>query len=178
RRAGRRGRAWPCAGGVRRRPAPGADRTGRMARGLPGLAARGRGHAGAAAADRRAARGCGRAPGDRSRGHAGTMSGARGSAWPAPAKLNLFLQVTGRRADGYHELQTVFRILDWGDTVHLRPRGDGRILRYGSDLAAVPEEVDLSLRAARLLQKEFNVAHGADIRVEKRTRAGGGFGGG
>lgn len=106
------------------------------------------------------------------------MSGDGWSAWPAPAKLNLFLQVTGRRADGYHELQTVFRILDWGDTVHLRPRGDGRILRYGSDLAAVPEEVDLSLRAARLLQKEFNVAHGADIRVEKRTPAGGGFGGG
>ena len=47
------------------------------------------------------------------------------SAWPAPAKLNLFLRITGRRADGYHELQTVFRLLDWGDTVFLRPRADG-----------------------------------------------------
>ncbi|WP_133001183.1 4-(cytidine 5'-diphospho)-2-C-methyl-D-erythritol kinase [Luteimonas arsenica] len=103
---------------------------------------------------------------------------AEWSAWPAPAKLNLFLHITGRRDDGYHELQTVFRILDWGDTVHLRPRDDGRIVRHGDDLAAVPEAADLSLRAAKLLQSEFNVAQGADIRVEKRTPAGGGFGGG
>ncbi len=106
------------------------------------------------------------------------MSVAEWSAWPAPAKLNLFLHITGRRDDGYHELQTVFRILDWGDTVHLRPRADGRIVRHGDDLAAVPEAADLSLRAAKLLQSEFNVAQGADIRVEKRTPAGGGFGGG
>ncbi len=106
------------------------------------------------------------------------MSVAEWSAWPAPAKLNLFLHITGRRDDGYHELQTVFRILDWGDTVHLRPRDDGRIVRHGDDLAAVPEAADLSLRAAKLLQSEFNVAQGADIRVEKRTPAGGGFGGG
>ncbi|MGY0613303.1 4-(cytidine 5'-diphospho)-2-C-methyl-D-erythritol kinase [Luteimonas sp. A501] len=100
------------------------------------------------------------------------------SAWPAPAKLNLFLHITGRRADGYHELQTVFRILDWGDSVHLRPRIDGRIVRHGEDLGAVPEALDLSLRAAKLLQKSFNVANGADICVEKRIPAGGGFGGG
>ena len=106
------------------------------------------------------------------------MSVAEWSAWPAPAKLNLFLHITGRRDDGYHELQTVFRILDWGDTVYLRPRADGRIVRHGDDLAAVPEAADLSLRAAKLLQSEFNVAQGADIRVEKRTPAGGGFGGG
>ncbi|GGK00593.1 4-(cytidine 5'-diphospho)-2-C-methyl-D-erythritol kinase [Luteimonas terricola] len=106
------------------------------------------------------------------------MTAAAWSAWPAPAKLNLFLHITGRRADGYHELQTVFRLLDWGDTVHLRPRADGRIVRHGDDLAAVPEASDLSLRAAENLKKSFNVSEGADIRVEKRVPAGGGFGGG
>jgi 4-diphosphocytidyl-2-C-methyl-D-erythritol kinase len=100
------------------------------------------------------------------------------SAWPAPAKLNLFLHITGRREDGYHELQTVFRILDWGDTVHLRPRADGRIVRHGDDLAAVPEAADLAMRAANALKTSFNVAEGADIRVEKQIPAGGGFGGG
>ena len=106
------------------------------------------------------------------------MTAADWSTWPAPAKLNLFLHITGRRADGYHELQTLFRILDWGDAVHLRPRRDGRIVRHGDDLAGVPEAADLSLRAAKMLQTEFNVPHGADIRVEKRIPAGGGFGGG
>lgn len=100
------------------------------------------------------------------------------SAWPAPAKLNLFLRITGRRADGYHALQTVFRLLEWGDTVHLRPRPDGRIVRHGTDLATVPEASDLSLRAAKLLQKASNCGQGADIRVEKRIPPGGGFGGG
>ena len=106
----------------------------------------------------------------------GTASGW--SAWPAPAKLNLFLRITGRRDDGYHELQTVFRLLEWGDTVHLRPRSDGRIVRHGTDLAHVEEASDLTLRAAILLQKESNCAQGADIRVEKRIPSGGGFGGG
>lgn len=106
------------------------------------------------------------------------MTAPAWSVWPAPAKLNLFLHITGRRADGFHELQTVFRILDWGDTVHLRLRSDGRIVRHGDDLAAVPEAADLSLRAARLLQSAFNVRQGVDIRVEKRIPAGGGFGGG
>ena len=100
------------------------------------------------------------------------------SAWPAPAKLNLFLRIIGRRVDGYHELQTVFRLLDWGDTVHLRPRPDGRIVRHGAALADVPEASDLTLRAAALLQKETNCAQGADIHVEKRIPSGGGFGGG
>lgn len=100
------------------------------------------------------------------------------SAWPAPAKLNLFLRITGRRADGYHELQTVFRLLDWGDTVHLRPRPDGRIVRAGDTLPGLAANDDLLVRAAILLQRVANVGQGVDIRIEKRIPAGGGFGGG
>ncbi|UHQ24350.1 4-(cytidine 5'-diphospho)-2-C-methyl-D-erythritol kinase [Lysobacter sp. 5GHs7-4] len=100
------------------------------------------------------------------------------SLWPAPAKLNLFLRITGRRADGYHLLQTVFRLLDWGDSIRLRPRADGRIVRHGGSVAGVSEDQDLTVRAAKLLQEEANVALGADIVIEKRIPAGGGFGGG
>lgn len=100
------------------------------------------------------------------------------SVWPAPAKLNLFLNITGRRPDGYHELQTVFRLLDWGDTVHLRVRDDHLIKRVGESAAGVAEADDLMVRAAILLKTEANVAKGADISVEKRIPAGGGFGGG
>lgn len=100
------------------------------------------------------------------------------SDWPAPAKLNLFLRITGRRADGYHELQTVFRLLDWGDRIRLRPRSDGRILRHGDRLPGVEDAGDLAVRAAVLLKDEANCAHGAEIFVEKRIPAGGGFGGG
>lgn len=100
------------------------------------------------------------------------------SAWPAPAKLNLFLRITGRAPGGYHALQTVFRLLDWGDTVHLRPRADGRIVRRGDALAHVPEASDLSLRAALMLQEAGKIGQGADILVEKRIPEGGGFGGG
>ncbi|MFA0922089.1 4-(cytidine 5'-diphospho)-2-C-methyl-D-erythritol kinase [Xanthomonas fragariae] len=100
------------------------------------------------------------------------------SAWPAPAKLNLFLQITGRRADGYHLLQTVFRLLDWGDTVYLRLRSDGLIRRVGDSLLGVAEDDDLVIRAARLLQSSTGSQAGADIRVDKRIPAGGGFGGG
>ncbi|MBB4130686.1 4-(cytidine 5'-diphospho)-2-C-methyl-D-erythritol kinase [Xanthomonas sp. 3075] len=100
------------------------------------------------------------------------------SAWPAPAKLNLFLQIVGRRADGYHLLQTVFRLLDWGDTIHLRLRSDGEIRRIGDSLPGVAEDDDLVIRAARLLQASAGTRAGADIRVEKRIPAGGGFGGG
>ena len=99
------------------------------------------------------------------------------SHWPAPAKLNLFLHVTGRRADGYHELQTVFRLLDWGDSVALRVRDDDRIVRC-SDLPGVPAEQDLAIRAARLLVAHAGVRHGADIHVYKRIPAGAGLGGG
>jgi len=100
------------------------------------------------------------------------------SWWPAPAKLNLFLQVTGRRADGYHALQSVFRILDWGDRIGLRHRADGAIRRHGLPIPGVDEAGDLTVRAAQLLQTEANVSQGADILVEKRIPAGGGFGGG
>lgn len=100
------------------------------------------------------------------------------SEWPAPAKLNLFLQVTGRRQDGYHRLQTVFRLLNWGDTLYLRVRGDGQIVRHGESAKGVAEADDLAVRAARLLQSEAKSTQGADISVEKRIPAGGGFGGG
>ena len=60
------------------------------------------------------------------------LEGGGWSQWPAPAKLNLFLRITGRRPDGYHALQTVFRLLDWGDRISLRPRMDGRIIRHGA----------------------------------------------
>jgi 4-diphosphocytidyl-2-C-methyl-D-erythritol kinase len=100
------------------------------------------------------------------------------SAWPAPAKLNLFLQVVGRRPDGYHRLQTVFQILDWGDTVHLRPRADGVIQRIGAGGYGVGAAEDLVVRAAQLLQMVGKTTQGADIVVEKRIPVGGGFGGG
>jgi len=100
------------------------------------------------------------------------------SAWPAPAKLNLFLHIVGRRADGYHELQTVFRLLDWGDTVHLRPGPPGPIRRIGVSVPGVAEADDLVVRAAELLRSFGNCRLSAEIRVEKRIPAGGGFGGG
>jgi 4-diphosphocytidyl-2-C-methyl-D-erythritol kinase len=100
------------------------------------------------------------------------------SVWPAPAKLNLFLHITGRRQDGYHQLQTVFRLLDWGDTLYLRVRGDDQIVRHGESVKGVAEADDLAVRAARLLQSEAKITEGADISVEKGIPAGGGFGGG
>lgn len=100
------------------------------------------------------------------------------SYWPAPAKLNLFLQITGRRADGYHELQTVFRLLDWGDRIGLRLREDGQIRRDGVSVPGVAEADDLVIRAAILLKNAANCVQGVDIRVEKKIPAGGGFGGG
>lgn len=98
------------------------------------------------------------------------------TVWPAPAKLNLFLRIVGRRNDGYHELQTVFRLLDWGDEIRLRVRSDGDIRRL-SDTPGVPAEQDLVIRAARLLQAQGTDA-GVDIAVEKRIPMGGGLGGG
>jgi 4-diphosphocytidyl-2-C-methyl-D-erythritol kinase len=109
--------------------------------------------------------------------HAG-MIDAGWTAWPAPAKLNLFLHITGRRPDGYHALQTVFRMLDWGDLVRIRVRDDGVIRRVGASLPGVAEADDLAIRAAIALQRAANTPQGADISVEKYIPAGGGFGGG
>lgn len=100
------------------------------------------------------------------------------SAWPAPAKLNLFLRIVGRRDDGYHLLQTVFRLLDQGDTIHVRIRDDGRIVRHGASVPGVAEADDLTVRAAKLLQTAAKTPLGADIAVEKRIPAGAGMGGG
>lgn len=98
--------------------------------------------------------------------------------WPAPAKLNLFLRITGRRPDGYHELQTVFRLLDWGDIIRLRTRRDGLVVRDGPSAPGVAEADDLTVRAAKMLQSEAKIDYGVDIVVEKRIPSGGGFGGG
>ena len=98
-------------------------------------------------------------------------------AWPAPAKLNLFLHVTGRRGDGYHLLQTVFQFLDFGDELVLIPRSDGAIVRR-YDLPGVPAEADLCVRAARALQTAAGAAAGVDIDLIKRIPQGGGLGGG
>jgi 4-diphosphocytidyl-2-C-methyl-D-erythritol kinase len=97
--------------------------------------------------------------------------------WPAPAKLNLFLHITGRREDGYHLLQTVFQFLDYGDLLHFTPRSDSRIRRLNT-LPSVPEENDLVVRAARLLQEVSGCTQGVDIRIDKYLPMGGGLGGG
>ena len=99
------------------------------------------------------------------------------SIYPAPAKLNLFLHVVGRRADGYHLLQTLFRLIDHGDCLRFSPRQDGQ-LRLLNPLPGVPPESDLTLRAARLLQAETGCRQGADIHLEKHLPMGGGVGGG
>ena len=96
---------------------------------------------------------------------------------PAPAKLNLFLHVTGRRDDGYHTLQTLFRLLDFGDTVHLTLRDDGRIVRR-DPLPGVDPEADLTVRAARALQAASGSRLGVEIGLSKRVPMGGGLGGG
>ncbi len=96
---------------------------------------------------------------------------------PAPAKLNLFLHVVGRRPDGLHLLQTLFRFIDLHDTLHFELREDGVVHRTNI-VEGVPEELDLCVRAARLLQAETGCTLGADITVEKRIPMGGGLGGG
>jgi 4-diphosphocytidyl-2-C-methyl-D-erythritol kinase len=101
--------------------------------------------------------------------------------WPAPAKLNLFLHVVGRRDDGYHLLQTVFRLIDLCDTLEFAPRADGEV-RLAASIPGVPEDEDLVVRAARALRDAAGTAAGATtgvtIRVEKRIPIGGGLGGG
>lgn len=96
---------------------------------------------------------------------------------PAPAKLNLFLHVTGRRADGYHLLQTLFRFIDLNDTLHFTLRQDGAVRRVNA-ITDVSEADDLCVRAAKLLQAETGCPLGADITLEKVIPMGGGLGGG
>lgn len=103
--------------------------------------------------------------------------------WPSPAKLNLFLYITGQRSDGYHDLQTLFQFLDYGDTIGIKPRTDG-VIRLLTPVAGVPDEENLIVRAARLLMQAATerdclpAGSGADISVEKRLPMGGGLGGG
>jgi 4-diphosphocytidyl-2-C-methyl-D-erythritol kinase len=97
--------------------------------------------------------------------------------WPAPAKLNLFLHILGRRADGYHELQTCFQFVDLCDEISFNVREDGQIRRR-TELAGVGEETDLCVRAARALQQASGSTLGADISLVKRIPIGGGLGGG
>ena len=103
--------------------------------------------------------------------------------WPSPAKLNLFLYITGQRADGYHSLQTLFQFLDYGDTIDIALRGDGEI-RLLTPVEGVAHEDNLIVRAARLLMKVASESNrlpkgsGADISIDKRLPMGGGLGGG
>jgi len=105
------------------------------------------------------------------------------TTWPAPAKLNLFLYITGQRADGYHTLQTLFQFLDYGDTLSIEPRSDGEI-RLLTPVAGVPDEENLIVRAARLLMQRaaesgrLPAGSGAEIAIDKRLPMGGGLGGG
>ena len=105
------------------------------------------------------------------------MAVERVSVWPAPAKINLFLHVVGRRADGYHLLETLFQFVDLGDELRFTPRKDGEI-RLLTPLPGVAPEQDLCVRAARALQAHTGCRAGADIEVVKRIPMGGGLGGG
>jgi 4-diphosphocytidyl-2-C-methyl-D-erythritol kinase len=97
--------------------------------------------------------------------------------WPAPAKLNLFLHIVGRRPDGYHELQTCFQFVDLCDEIAIEVRADGQV-RRGVDIAGLPEDQDLCIRAARALKRAAGCPLGADISLTKRIPIGGGMGGG
>jgi 4-diphosphocytidyl-2-C-methyl-D-erythritol kinase len=97
--------------------------------------------------------------------------------WPAPAKLNLFLHILGRRPDGYHELQTCFQFIDLCDEIAIEVRADGQI-RRALDIPGLPESADLCLRAAHALKEATGSPLGADIRLRKRIPIGGGLGGG
>jgi 4-diphosphocytidyl-2-C-methyl-D-erythritol kinase len=104
-------------------------------------------------------------------------SAALPGAWAAPAKLNLFLHIVGRRADGYHLLETVFQLLDFGDSLEFEPTSDPAVRRLGQ-VKGVPEEADLTVRAAELLRQRAGYGGGVRIRIEKRLPLGGGLGGG
>lgn len=98
-------------------------------------------------------------------------------SFPAPAKINLFLHITGQRADGYHLLQTVFRLVDHYDTIYLKPTNN-KIIKRINEIKGVPESQDLCIRAAKLLQQYADCKMGVEIYVEKRIPMGGGLGGG
>jgi 4-diphosphocytidyl-2-C-methyl-D-erythritol kinase len=104
-------------------------------------------------------------------------AGAMGSTWPAPAKLNLFLHIVGRRTDGYHLLQTAFQFIDLADQLRFDTTDDGMIMRR-TELPGVPAEQDLTVRAARLLQGTIGTRRGATIECQKNIPLGGGLGGG
>ena len=99
------------------------------------------------------------------------------SIWPAPAKLNLFLHVVGRRADGYHLLQTVFHFIDRADQLRFEPRNDGQIV-LATPIAGVPPASDLTVRAAHVLREASGSQQGATIYLDKQLPIGGGLGGG
>ncbi|GAB2930651.1 4-(cytidine 5'-diphospho)-2-C-methyl-D-erythritol kinase [Hafnia psychrotolerans] len=98
-------------------------------------------------------------------------------SWPSPAKLNLFLYITGQRANGYHELQTLFQFVDFGDSLGFTTRTDGQIL-LTTPVDGVADDNNLVVRAARLLQKHSQTTQGVDIALTKRIPMGGGLGGG
>jgi 4-diphosphocytidyl-2-C-methyl-D-erythritol kinase len=109
-----------------------------------------------------------------------SRSGATGDGetrWLAPAKLNLFLHITGRRPDGYHELQTLFQLVDLCDSIRIEVREDGRIERTQGP-SGIPPEEDLAVRAAHALKGATGTGRGAALRIEKRIPLGGGLGGG
>jgi 4-diphosphocytidyl-2-C-methyl-D-erythritol kinase len=97
--------------------------------------------------------------------------------FPAPAKVNLFLHIIGRRQDGYHLLQTVFRFLDFSDQLSFKLRTDD-VIKLHNPIAGVPEEKDLCVRAARLLKQTTGITQGVDIFLQKQIPIGGGLGGG
>ena len=97
--------------------------------------------------------------------------------WPSPAKLNWFLHIVGRRLDGYHELETVFQLIDYADELRFNIRDDGLIIR-GNEVPKIPADDDLCVRAARLLQKATGTHYGAEIYLETRLPIGAGLGGG
>jgi len=99
------------------------------------------------------------------------------SVWPAPAKLNLFLHILGRRPDGYHELQTCFQFVDLCDEITIEVRTDG-LIRRAVEVPGLPAEADLCIRAAKALQAASGSALGADISLAKKIPVGGGLGGG
>jgi 4-diphosphocytidyl-2-C-methyl-D-erythritol kinase len=98
-------------------------------------------------------------------------------SWPAPAKLNLFLHITGRCPDGYHDLQTLFQILDWGDELRFSVTDSGKISR-SCNVDGIPEAEDICVRAAQLLKSRFEIQKGVHIDLIKRIPMGAGLGGG